>query len=84
VIIVSFTRSNPESDSGFLESPPQTARKRLNVAITRAKKRLVLIGDWETLSTPAVFRDSSESCADTFARLRDYLQDRDCMVSNRS
>ncbi|RLM62970.1 hypothetical protein DVK08_18360 [Halorubrum sp. Atlit-9R] len=84
VIIVSFTRSNPESDSGFLESPPQTARKRLNVAITRAKKRLVLIGDWETLSIPAVFRDSSESCADTFARLRDYLQDRDCMVSNRS
>jgi len=84
VIIVSFTRSNSENDSGFLESPPQTARKRLNVAITRAKKRLVLIGDWETLSTPAAFRDSSESCADTFARLRDYLQDRDCMVSNRS
>lgn len=84
VIIVSFTRSNPENDSGFLESPPQMARKRLNVAITRAKKRLVLIGDWETLSTPATFRDSSESCADTFARLRDHLQNRDCMVSNRS
>jgi superfamily I DNA and/or RNA helicase len=84
VIIVSFTRSNSENDSGFLESPSQTARKRLNVAITRAKKRLVLIGDWETLSTPAGFRDPSESCADTFARLRDYLQDRDCMVTNRS
>lgn len=82
VIIVSFTRSNPENDSGFLESPPQTARKRLNVAMTRAKKRLVLVGDWETLSTPASFRDSSGSCADTFARLRDYLQDRGCMVSN--
>lgn len=84
VIIVSFTRSNPENDSGFLESPPQTAQKRLNVAMTRAKKRLVLIGDWETLSTPATFREPSGSCADTFARLRDYLQNRNSMVSNRS
>lgn len=83
VIIVSFTRSNPENDSGFLETPPQTGRKRLNVALTRAKKRLVLIGDWETLSIPAAFRGASESCADTFARLQDYLQDRGRMVSNR-
>lgn len=83
VIIVSFTRSNAANDSGFLEHPPETGRKRLNVAITRAKKRLVLIGDWETLATTAAFRDESESCADTFARLSNYLRERDAMVSNR-
>lgn len=81
VIIVSFTRSNSRHNSGFLEHPPETGRKRLNVALTRAKKRLVLIGDWDTLATPADFREESESCADTFERLGEYLRQKDAMVS---
>lgn len=81
VIIVSFVRSNVSNDSGFLESPRGDGRKRLNVALTRAKKRLVVIGDWDTLSTAAAFRDDKDSCADTFARLREYLIEEDVLVS---
>lgn len=82
VIIVSFVRSNEENDSGFLESPPNEGRKRLNVALTRAKKRLVLIGDWDTLTEPAEFRDGTDSCAGTFARLREHLREHDAMVTS--
>lgn len=82
VIIVSFVRSNNRNDSGFLEAPKEEGRKRLNVALTRAKKRLVLIGDWDTLAEPAEFRDANNSCAGTFARLREYLHEQNAMVSN--
>jgi hypothetical protein len=82
VIIVSFVRSNERSDSGFLESPREEGRKRLNVALTRAKKRLVLIGDWDTLAETAEFRDTNDSCAGTFARLREYLREQNAMVSS--
>jgi superfamily I DNA and/or RNA helicase len=82
VIIVSFVRSNDQSDSGFLEFPREEGRKRLNVALTRAKKRLVLIGDWDTLAEPAEFRDANDSCAGTFARLREYLREQNAMVSS--
>lgn len=81
VIIVSFVRSNASKDSGFLESPRDEGRKRLNVAFTRAKKRLVVIGDWDTLSNTATFRDEESSCADTFSRLREYLIEKDVLVS---
>lgn len=81
VIIVSFVRSNTSNDSGFLESPLDEGRKRLNVALTRPKKRLVVIGDWDTLSNTAAFRDEEDSCADTFARLREYLIEKDVLVS---
>lgn len=82
VIIVSFIRSNPEYDSGFLESPPNVARKRLNVAITRAKKRLVLIGDWDTMSQPGEFRDESDSCSETYARLLEHIREVGEVYSN--
>ncbi len=44
VIILSFVRSNVDSQVGFLSD-----KKRINVAVTRAKKMLVLICDSETL-----------------------------------
>lgn len=48
-MILSFTVSNDRNDLGFL-SKGQGAR-RLNVAMTRARRHLALFGDWETLRT---------------------------------
>ncbi|WP_163508978.1 DEAD/DEAH box helicase [Fodinicola acaciae] len=44
LIIFGFTRSNPNGDIGFLKE-----LRRFNVAITRAKQQLVLVGDLMTL-----------------------------------
>ena len=44
-VILSLVRSNPDGIVGFLGE-----MRRLNVAMTRAKKQLVIIGDSETLS----------------------------------
>jgi hypothetical protein len=45
LIIYGFTRSNPRGDVGFLKE-----LRRINVAITRARRQLVLVGDSTTLS----------------------------------
>ncbi|WP_408960542.1 DEAD/DEAH box helicase [Natrinema sp. 74] len=79
-IIVSFVRSNDDGHSGFLEFPDEGPR-RLNVALTRARKRLVLVGNWDTLGTVAPHRSSAESCASFYASLADYLRTRDRMLS---
>jgi ATP-dependent RNA/DNA helicase IGHMBP2 len=46
VIAISFVRSNSNGEVGFLADI-----RRTNVAMTRAKKRLIMIGDSATLST---------------------------------
>lgn len=46
VIIASFVRSNPARDLGFVAD-----ERRLTVAITRARRQLLLVGDAATLST---------------------------------
>lgn len=45
VIYISLTRSNAEQQIGFLSDI-----RRMNVAMTRARKKLVIIGDGSTLS----------------------------------
>jgi superfamily I DNA and/or RNA helicase len=60
-IILSMVRSNAQGDLGFLKES-----RRINVAVTRAKRHLCLIGDSETLS-----RDPF------LARLVDYLSQYD-------
>ncbi len=50
-IVVSFVRSNPEGRVGFLED-----LRRLNVAITRPRRKLVCVGDAETLSSHPTYR----------------------------
>ena len=44
VVVISLVRSNLDGKVGFLSDP-----RRLNVAVTRAQKQLVLIGDSTTL-----------------------------------
>lgn len=52
VIIISFVRSNDRGDIGFLAD-----LRRLNVAITRAKRKLIMIGDSTTLSHDKTYGD---------------------------
>jgi superfamily I DNA and/or RNA helicase len=78
-IIVSFVRSNNRNSSGFLAFPEE-GKRRLNVAITRAQRRLSLIGDWETLGNVADYNSSDQSCADVYADLAEYLINREHMV----
>lgn len=60
VIILSLVRSNPDGELGFL-----TDLRRLNVSITRARRKLVLVGDSHTITQHPTYR-----------RLIDYVQDR--------
>lgn len=53
VIIISLVRSNPEGHVGDLIKD----WKRINVAFTRAKKKLIVIGSKSTLSNVALFND---------------------------
>lgn len=50
VIYISLVRSNDRGEIGFLSD-----ERRLNVAMTRAKKKLIIIGDMSTLSTSKLF-----------------------------
>jgi len=45
IVYISMTRSNPDSKIGFLSDI-----RRMNVAMTRARKKLVVIGDSATLA----------------------------------
>lgn len=52
IVYISMTRSNPESRIGFLSDI-----RRMNVAMTRARKKLVIIGDSATLSQTPFYAD---------------------------
>lgn len=52
IVYISLTRSNPEGEIGFLSDI-----RRMNVAMTRAKKKLVVIGDSATLSQLPFYSD---------------------------
>ena len=52
VVYISMVRSNPEGDIGFLSDI-----RRMNVAMTRARKKLVVIGDSATLSGLTFYSD---------------------------
>ncbi len=71
-VVLSLVRSNDRRGSGFLTFGDEGER-RLNVSLTRAKRRLVVVGDFETLGTVADHRDPEASCADVYAELRARL-----------
>lgn len=52
IVYISMTRSNTENKIGFL-----TDVRRMNVAMTRARKKLVIIGDSATLSQFPFYAD---------------------------
>jgi ATP-dependent RNA/DNA helicase IGHMBP2 len=54
-IVISFVRSNDKQEVGFLADT-----RRTNVAMTRAKKKLILIGDSATLGSHPFYMDLIE------------------------
>ena len=52
VIVISLVRSNPDGEIGFLADV-----RRMNVALTRAKRKLIVIGDSSTLSSHPFYQD---------------------------
>ncbi len=57
VIYISFVRSNKEGEIGFLSDI-----RRTNVALTRAKKKLVMIGDSATLANNNFYKKLIDFC----------------------
>ena len=64
IIIISTVRSNDNENIGFLKD-----LRRLNVAITRAKRKLIIIGNIDTLKTNP-----------TYARLIKFCEDENLLV----
>lgn len=52
VVYISLTRSNADGEIGFLNDT-----RRMNVAMTRARKKLVVIGDSSTLAYSSFYAD---------------------------
>jgi len=51
VVIISLTRSNPQNNIGFLEDT-----RRLNVSLTRAKRKLIVVGDRTTITSHKTYQ----------------------------
>ena len=64
-ILISFVRSNVAGAVGFVKD-----RRRLNVAMTRAKTKLLMVGNLQTLRTN-----------DPFDLLEEWLKEREALVS---
>ncbi len=52
VVIISLTRSNDSGQIGFLKDV-----RRLNVALTRAKRKLIVVGDSDTLTIHGTYQN---------------------------
>lgn len=50
IVLVSLVRSNEHGEIGFLDEP-----RRLNVAVTRARRKVVVVGDASTVAAGDVF-----------------------------
>ena len=61
VIVISLVRSNAQGDIGFLRD-----LRRMNVAITRARMKLILLGDRSTLCRMPFYRRLAEYIDETY------------------
>ena len=68
VIILSFTRSNRRQAVGFVDDS-----NRLNVAMSRARKKLVLVGDTETLTRRAREQPGGNKDSRAAGKERDFF-----------
>jgi ATP-dependent RNA/DNA helicase IGHMBP2 len=57
VVYISLVRSNPKCEIGFLND-----YRRMNVAMTRARKQLVIVGDSATVGADAFYQAMLEYC----------------------
>jgi len=64
VIVLSFVRSNKRGELGFLRD-----LRRLNVSLTRAKRKLIAIGDSSTLSAHP-----------TYGRLVEFINEKNVLI----
>jgi len=66
-IVLSLVRSNAEGTVGFLGRPVDGPR-RLNVALTRAKRYCAVVADWHTLRY-----DTDEKCTALYTDFYQYV-----------
>ena len=62
VIVISLVRSNGEGQIGFLKD-----YRRMNVAMTRARKKLIVVGDSATIGQDGFYADFLEFCEEVGA-----------------
>lgn len=65
IMVISLVRSNTKGEIGFLSDI-----RRMNVALTRAKRKLLVIGDSATLSSHSFYQ-----------KFLDYVQEKGCYKS---
>ncbi|MFB6224780.1 MAG: AAA domain-containing protein [Haloarcula sp.] len=70
-IILSLVRSNAEGNVGFLGRPIDGPR-RLNVALTRAKRYCAVVADWHTLRY-----DANGKCTDLYSDFYQFFSNTD-------
>ncbi|MBX0297267.1 AAA domain-containing protein [Haloarcula nitratireducens] len=70
-IVLSLVRSNGDGDVGFLGRPTDGPR-RLNVALTRAKRYCAIVADWHTLRY-----DADGKCTDLYDEFYQFFENTD-------